>query len=150
MGTGVLSQGLKRGRGVTLTTHPHLIPRSRMSRSYTSSTPSPSVACSGTALAIQKTWLNVGCSAIRKKSRDEWSLHFSLSLFYVLAICHFGVRWQRRERGDSYPQFHLFLTQKPWQQRSARPKQFVLIARRFGSCGEGADSGHLSPRGGSL
>jgi hypothetical protein len=32
---GVLSSGLKRGRGVTLTTHPHLVPRSRMSRSYT-------------------------------------------------------------------------------------------------------------------
>jgi hypothetical protein len=26
--------GVKRGRGVTLTTHPHLVPRSRMSRSY--------------------------------------------------------------------------------------------------------------------
>jgi hypothetical protein len=29
--------GLKHGQGVTLTTHPHLVPRSRMSRSYTSS-----------------------------------------------------------------------------------------------------------------
>jgi hypothetical protein len=28
-----------RGRGVTLTTHSHLVPRSRMSRSYTSSPP---------------------------------------------------------------------------------------------------------------
>jgi hypothetical protein len=36
---GVLSLGLKRGRGVTLTTHPHLVPRSRMSRSYTSPPP---------------------------------------------------------------------------------------------------------------
>jgi hypothetical protein len=35
----VLSPGLKRGRGVTLTTHPHLFPRSRMSRSCTSSPP---------------------------------------------------------------------------------------------------------------
>jgi hypothetical protein len=34
-----LSPGLKRGRGVTLTTHPHLVPRSRMSRSYTFSPP---------------------------------------------------------------------------------------------------------------
>jgi hypothetical protein len=31
--TGVLSPGVKRGRGVTLTTHPHLVPRSGMSRS---------------------------------------------------------------------------------------------------------------------
>jgi hypothetical protein len=33
---GVLSPGVKRGRSVTLTTHPHLVPRSRMIRSCTS------------------------------------------------------------------------------------------------------------------
>jgi hypothetical protein len=43
--------GLKCGRGVTLTTHHHLIPRSGMNRSYISSPLSDSVACSGTALA---------------------------------------------------------------------------------------------------
>jgi hypothetical protein len=37
-------------RGVMLTTHPHLLPRSRMSRSYTSLPPSATMACSGTAL----------------------------------------------------------------------------------------------------
>jgi hypothetical protein len=36
---GVLSRGIKRGRGVTLTTHPHLVPRSLMSRIYISSPP---------------------------------------------------------------------------------------------------------------
>jgi hypothetical protein len=36
---GVLSPGLKRGRGVTLTTHPKLAKRSRMSMSNTSSPP---------------------------------------------------------------------------------------------------------------
>jgi hypothetical protein len=36
---GVLSPGVKRGRGVTLTTHPHLVPRLSMSRSYTYSSP---------------------------------------------------------------------------------------------------------------
>jgi hypothetical protein len=44
MGTVVLTPGVKRGRGVTLTTHPHLVPRSWMSRSYTSS---PSCASRG-------------------------------------------------------------------------------------------------------
>jgi hypothetical protein len=39
MGTGVHSLGVKRGRGVTLITHPHLVPRSWMSRSYTSFPP---------------------------------------------------------------------------------------------------------------
>jgi hypothetical protein len=37
--SGVLSPGVKCGRGVKLTTNPHLVPRSRMSRSYTSSPP---------------------------------------------------------------------------------------------------------------
>jgi hypothetical protein len=48
VGTGGPIPGAKRGRGVTLTTHPHLVPRSSMSRSYTSSPPSASVTCRGT------------------------------------------------------------------------------------------------------
>jgi hypothetical protein len=43
MGSGVLYPGVKLGLGVTLTTQPHLVPRSRRSRSAF-------VACSGTAL----------------------------------------------------------------------------------------------------
>jgi hypothetical protein len=39
MGTWGPSLGVKCGQGVTVTTHPHLVPRSRMSRSYTSSPP---------------------------------------------------------------------------------------------------------------
>jgi hypothetical protein len=35
----VLSPGLKRGQGVMLTTHPHLVPRLSKSRSYTYSPP---------------------------------------------------------------------------------------------------------------
>jgi hypothetical protein len=52
MGTGVLSPGLKRGQGVTLTTHPHMLPRSIMSINYTSSPPNAFVACNGTALSL--------------------------------------------------------------------------------------------------
>jgi hypothetical protein len=37
--SGVLSPGVKCGQGVTLTTHPHLVPRLSKSRSYTSSPP---------------------------------------------------------------------------------------------------------------
>jgi hypothetical protein len=50
MGTGGPFSGVKRGRGVTLTTHTHLVPRSWMSRSYTPLPPSASMACNGTAL----------------------------------------------------------------------------------------------------
>jgi hypothetical protein len=49
---GALSPGLERGRGVTLPTHPHVVPRSRMSTSYTPLSPSIFVASSGTALAF--------------------------------------------------------------------------------------------------
>jgi hypothetical protein len=44
---GVLSPVVKRCLGVTLTTHPHLVPRLRM---YTSSPPCASMACSGGSL----------------------------------------------------------------------------------------------------
>jgi hypothetical protein len=46
----ILFSGVKRGRGVMLTTHPHLVPRLRMNKSYTSSPPRASMACGGTAL----------------------------------------------------------------------------------------------------
>jgi hypothetical protein len=53
LGGGGLSSGIKRGQGVTLITHPHLVPRSRMSRIYTSSPPKRlHVACRGTVLAL--------------------------------------------------------------------------------------------------
>jgi hypothetical protein len=48
---GVLSPGVKRGRDVTLNTHPPLVPRSRKVGA-TPIHPSVFVACSGTALAF--------------------------------------------------------------------------------------------------
>jgi hypothetical protein len=49
MSTVILSRKVNYGRGVTLATHPHLVPRSKMSMSYTSSPRKPSTACSGNA-----------------------------------------------------------------------------------------------------
>jgi hypothetical protein len=50
--------GVKGGRGVTLTTHPHLVPRSSMSRSYISS---PFITCmaSGWAVSLFFTCMEV-------------------------------------------------------------------------------------------
>jgi hypothetical protein len=45
--------GAKRGRVMTLTTHPHLVPRSRMSRSYTSSPPQAPPWCVAGLLCLQ-------------------------------------------------------------------------------------------------
>jgi hypothetical protein len=50
MDTGGPFPVVKCGSGVTLTTHPHLAPRSWMSRSYTSFPPCASMVCCGTAL----------------------------------------------------------------------------------------------------
>jgi hypothetical protein len=50
-----LSLGVKCGRGVTLTTHPHLVPRLWISR--TSSPPCAYMACSGTALLLLYLWI---------------------------------------------------------------------------------------------
>jgi hypothetical protein len=52
MGTGNPVSGGKRGRSVTLTTHIHLVPRSRMSRSYNSSHPWSLHGSSGTVLLL--------------------------------------------------------------------------------------------------
>jgi hypothetical protein len=65
----VLFPGLKRGRDVTLTTHPHLVPRSRMNRSYTSLPPSAFVACSGTAFRLRLTYIVSAYSIIKLYSQ---------------------------------------------------------------------------------
>jgi hypothetical protein len=60
MGTGGPFPGAKRGQGVKLTTHPHLVPRSITSRNYTSSPPKrATMACSGAALLFYTTAVSV-------------------------------------------------------------------------------------------
>jgi hypothetical protein len=54
MGTEGPLPGAKRSLGVTLTTRPYLMPRSRMSRSYIPLPPSATMACIGTALLCLK------------------------------------------------------------------------------------------------
>jgi hypothetical protein len=52
MGTGGPFPGAKARPGRDADHSPHLVPRSKMSRSYTSSPPVAFMACSGTALAF--------------------------------------------------------------------------------------------------
>jgi hypothetical protein len=86
---GVLSPGVKRGRDVTLTTHPHLVPRSRRSRSYTSSPPRTSMAWSRTAslymgkrtvLCVVETIRMCACREQYSGARQQNSVMFNLSL----------------------------------------------------------------------
>jgi hypothetical protein len=77
--SGLLPPGLKRGRGVTLTTHPHIVPRSRMSRSYISSPPSAFMACSGTALALFYLFGDAFSTADYTDSvawKDKWMINW--------------------------------------------------------------------------
>jgi hypothetical protein len=74
MSTGVLSPGVKRGRGVTLTTHPYLVPRSWMSRSYTSS-PLPLHRCVVGLLCFcfRETWMQNGYFNYEKRNgNSKW------------------------------------------------------------------------------
>jgi hypothetical protein len=60
MGTGGPFPGAERGRGVTLTTHPHLVSRSRMSRSYISSPPQAPPGRVAGQLCILEVLVQVG------------------------------------------------------------------------------------------
>jgi hypothetical protein len=73
---GVLSPRVKRGRGVTLTAHPNLVPRSRMSRSYTPLPQKRLLACSGTAL-VKYFW-----NTLYKTKNDRRT--FELAVFLVV------------------------------------------------------------------
>jgi hypothetical protein len=78
MGTGGPFPGTKRGRGVTLTTHPHLVPRSGMSRSYASSPPKSLRGCSGTAnrlagaLIKMSQWTNWNQNSLSKLQSPQF------------------------------------------------------------------------------
>jgi hypothetical protein len=74
---GVLSPGAKRGRGVTLTTRPHLVLTLRMSRSYTFSPPSTFMACSGTYLAYLSTTSTGAPAPCDSWLRTCWSARWS-------------------------------------------------------------------------
>jgi hypothetical protein len=69
----------KRGRDVTLITHAHLVPRSRMSTSYTSSPPKRPMACCGTALLLfWKGNLNLTANNLFSNLNSSTTLfHFS-------------------------------------------------------------------------
>jgi hypothetical protein len=85
MGTGGHFPGAKRGRVVTLTTHPHLVPRSRGSRSYTSSPPRASMACSGTDyFSDLNSWFVFGGSAINSHVKVQTELN------WVTVVCSGG------------------------------------------------------------
>jgi hypothetical protein len=71
--------GLKRGRGVTLTTHFHLMPRSIISRSCIYSPPSAFLACSGTASAFRSL-----------RTADDW---VSFSRVRPYSWCNLITRW---------------------------------------------------------
>jgi hypothetical protein len=79
MGTGSPCPGEKGGRGVKLTTHSHLVTRSSMSRSYTSSPPSATMACNGSTFCmylILSIFRFFGCTNLTA-TRQSHS-HFSL------------------------------------------------------------------------
>jgi hypothetical protein len=81
----VISLGLKRGMGVTLTCQPYYVPRSRMIRRYISSPLSACIAVAGqlsTALLLN---FNVCSYRILVKDVDE-TCEFIKNIFSVIAL----------------------------------------------------------------
>jgi hypothetical protein len=72
MGTGGSFPGVKRGRGVMLATHSHLVSRSRMSGSYTSSPPGELMTCSGSALA---SYINTRLDTLVSVMKNDLTTH---------------------------------------------------------------------------
>jgi hypothetical protein len=63
--------GIKRGRGVTQASHLHLVPRLRMSRSYTLLSHSASMASSGKVIYTKIFKVNINESKIRGKTQER-------------------------------------------------------------------------------
>jgi hypothetical protein len=77
---GVLSPGLKLSRSVTLTTDPHLLPRPRISSSYTSFPTSAFMACCETAPALMVETLCGLFNDAFCSSDDKTSNHMAITI----------------------------------------------------------------------
>jgi hypothetical protein len=78
---GVLSPGVKARPGRDADHSPYLVPRSRMSRSYTSSPPNASMACSGTALPF---YLYISyCTRFFRHNDTEHHRHVFICTIYT-------------------------------------------------------------------
>jgi hypothetical protein len=114
MGTWGPFLGVKRSRGVTLTTHPLLVPRSRMNRSYISSLPRCLHGGSGTALFLLYNCSLLPllpvcshCVFLRILQRIRMLLH--LVFFLVLVIGYFVLVNNLNELNSN----DKFISQKP-------------------------------------
>jgi hypothetical protein len=103
MGTTCLFPGVKRGRGMMLTTDIHLVQRLRMSRSCISSPPSTSMACSGTAVIFYHARYMLICLHIVTYSgfsiHDGTSLH---SKSQYTAVKHSRKLFEHTDTSDPY------------------------------------------------
>jgi hypothetical protein len=79
MGTGGPFPGAKARPERNADHSAHLVPRSRMSRSYTSSPPSASVACIGTALAFSIINTHALRISLRRSALDRSLLDFGIN-----------------------------------------------------------------------
>jgi hypothetical protein len=126
MGTGVPFPGVRRGRGVTLTNH-HLVPRSRISRSYTSASPWRLHSCSGTALLLYKRGYNLSVRT-KIKLRSKMSVHAINTRFNWIPCSKFGDEIRARTETTSRLYVHVM--------------QFVQITHEM--CLTETDSEHVN------
>jgi hypothetical protein len=92
LGTGGPFPGVKRGWGVTLTTHSHLVPRSRMIRNHTPLPLGACMVCGGTLTYRKNVW---------NKSRWIWQSGTSEHISLVSP-----ANISKNEKENAPPYFH--------------------------------------------
>jgi hypothetical protein len=84
----VLSPGVTRGRGVTLTTQLHLLPRSWISRSYTSSPPYASIGVLWDCSTLYISLFYPSCPSSLISAFQIYPRPFYLNVFFIQFYCH--------------------------------------------------------------
>jgi hypothetical protein len=80
---GDLSPGVKRGWSVTLTTHPHLVPRLRMSRGYILSPQAPPWCVAGLLYLSTRWWTHTRAQHEVSQPRISSSASFSFRIQFA-------------------------------------------------------------------
>jgi hypothetical protein len=128
VGTGVPFPGVKHGQGMTLTTHPNLVPRSRMSKSYTSFPPCYLHGGSGTALlyfmnsdwthyVYKSLYLEVGGILVAAVTACVYCRAWTVLWWQLCAVCQtncvevHAIWW--RNSGNIEPEGSALLMQDP-------------------------------------
>jgi hypothetical protein len=120
----VLSTGLRRDRGVTLTTHTHLMPKSWMNRSYTSSPPLHIHRC-----VVGLLYLCLVRSCLKQFQSSCYATIFANGLLSGVCVIFHGVRKENKPRRPSADITYIFRPTHAYIQRHFSCGNYSLAQR---------------------